>query len=217
MIALIRSYESTKAKQHPIGMTAMWPNGADADLTGSDADWISTAGNLSSPATADGSKVLISDTDHICGICGDVAWVWKTFAKGHNPILMDGYDGTAVGLGAADYNGSDPVWEAIRKNMGYARNYALRMDLAAAIPHGDLVLSETIGYMLANPGSQYLAFIPSSGSVTLDLSAVTGSLNVEWFNPSTGLVVTGPVTTVAGGPSRTLTAPFSGPAILFLH
>jgi hypothetical protein len=215
MIQVIRSYEAAKPKQHPVGMTPMWPGGVDADLYASTADWISITGSIDAPITADGSKVSISDTDHLCGKCGDVPWVWKTFTKGHNPILMDGYDGAAIGLGAATYNASDPIWEAIRKNLGYARSYAQRMDLAGAVPHGDLVESEPIGYCLAKPGSQYLVFVPGGGSVTLDLSAVTGSLNVEWFNPATGVAT--PAGTVTGGPLRTLTAPFSGAAVLFLH
>ena len=215
MIQFVRSYEATKPKQHPIGMTPMWPGGVDSDLYASAADWISITGSLSAPITADGSKVLLSDTDHICGICGDVSWVWKSFAKGQNPILMDGYDGAAIGLGARDYTASDPTWEDIRKNMGYARSYAERLDLTGAVPHGDLVMSEPIGYCLAKPGSQYLVYVPSAGSVTLDLSPVTGSLNVEWFNAATGVATQ--MGTVAGGPSRTLTAPFSGPAVLFLH
>ena len=215
MIQVIRVYEATKGKQHPIGMTPMFPGGADADLYASGADWISITGNLDAPITADGSKVLISDTDHLCGICGDVSWVWKSFTKGQNPILMDGYDGAAIGLGAEGYTASDPIWEDIRKNMGYARSYAQRMDLAGAVPHGNLVLSEAIGYCLAKPGVQYLVYIPSAGSVMLDLSAVTGSLNVEWFNPATGVATQ--AGTVAGGLSRSFTAPFSGSAILFLH
>jgi hypothetical protein len=40
-------------------------------------------------------------------------------------------------------------------------------------------------------------------------------LNVEWLNPATGVAVQ--AGTIAGGPSRTLTAPFSGPAVLFLY
>jgi len=127
---------------------------------------------------------------------------------------MDGYDGAAIGLGAAGYNKNDPIWEAIRKNMGYARNYASRLDLSQAVPHGDLVDSEPIGYCLAKPGSQYLVFIPGGGSVTLDLTAVTGTLSVEWFNPSTGVATSGG--TVSGG-ERTLTAPFGGAAVLFIH
>jgi hypothetical protein len=216
MIQVIRDYEATKPKQHPIGMTAMWPGGSDTDLTASNADWISIPGSLESPSTATGSKVLIADTDHICGICGSTSWVWKTFAKGLNPILMDGYDGAAIGLGAEDYTASDPVWEDIRKNLGYARDYALRLDLKSAVPHGDLVLSENIGYCLAKPGSQYLVYLPTGGSVTLDLSAVTGSLSVEWLNPATGVITQ--AGTVAGGSSVTVpAAPFGGASVLFLH
>jgi uncharacterized protein YjdB len=215
MIQIIRDYESTKPKQHPIGITPMWPGGSDSDLLASSADWISNTGNPEAPATATGAKVIITDTDHLCGICGSVGWVWKSFAKGQNPILMDGYDGAAIGLGAASYNVNDPIWEAIRKNMGYARNYALRLDLAAAVPHGDLVNSEATGYCLAKPGSQYLVYIPSAGSVNMNLSAVTGTLNVEWLNPATGVITQTGTTT--GGASVTLTAPFSGAAILFLY
>jgi hypothetical protein len=216
MIQVIRDYEATKGKQHPIGMTAMYPEGNYADLTTSDADWISTTGLPGDPITANGAKVLISDTDHLCGICGTVDWVWKTFTKGQNPILMDGYDGLAVGLGSQDYTSTDPIWETLRKNMGFARSYALRMDLASAVPHGDLVLSEETGYSLAKPGSQYLVFLPNGGGVTLNLSAVSGSLNYEWFNPATGLVTqTG---TVTGGASVVIPGPsFSGASVLFVH
>ncbi|HKR09471.1 MAG TPA: Ig-like domain-containing protein [Gemmatimonadaceae bacterium] len=220
MIQLIRSYEATKPKQHPIGMTPMWPGGVDSDLFASDADWIANTDGMESPKTATGSKVLISDTDHICGICGSTSWVWKNFVKGQNPILMDGYDGAAIGLGAEGYNASDPKWEAIRNNMGYARDYALRMDLSAAIPHGDKVsryndsFAET-GYCLAKLGAQYLVYLPGGGNVTLDLTEVTGTLSVEWLNPATGIATQ--AGTTGGGPSVTLTAPFSGPAVLFLH
>jgi hypothetical protein len=200
----------------------MFPGGVQSDLLASAADWIAAPeGNIETPSTADGSKVLISDTDHICGICGSTSWVWKTFVKGQNPILMDGYDGLAIGLGAADYNASDSKWEAIRNNMGWARDYARRMDLSLAVPHGDKVakyngITAQTGYCLAKLGSQYLVFLPGGGSVTLDLSQVTGTLSVEWFDPATGVATQ--AGTVGGGPSVTLTAPaVSGDAVLFLH
>jgi len=220
MIAVIRDYEATNSKRHPIGMTPMWPDGADSDLLASDADWIAITGDADAPVTANGSKVMISDTDHLCGICGTVSWIWKAFAKGYNPILMDGYDGAAIGLGAADYDQSDPIWNRLRNNMGYARSYAQRMNLATAVPHGDKVLLINnqfvpTGYCLATPGSQYLVFIPGGGSVTLNLSEVSGSLTVEWLNPVTGAVTQGG--SVSGGPEQTLTAPFGGDAVLFLH
>jgi hypothetical protein len=38
---------------------------------------------------------------------------------------------------------------------------------------------------------------------------------VEWFNPSTGQTTAGAA--VTGGATRTLTAPFSGMAVLYIH
>jgi uncharacterized protein YjdB len=212
MIQLIHSYEATKPKQHPVGMTPIWPNGVDSDLSSSSAEWMSPTGNPNNPATANGAKVMINDTDHLCGICGNVAWVWESFTRGQNPILMDGYDGAARGLGAADYNKNDPVWEAIRKNMGYARNYSLRIDLAAARPRGDLASS---GFCLAVVGSEYLVFLPNGGSVNVNLAGVSGARTLEWFNPANGLTVAGG--TVTGGGSVRITTPFSGASVAYIH
>ena len=212
MIDVIRSYESTKPKQHPIGMTVPYPTvpqGTNNDVLSSSADWVSMNGDVNNPAAADGSKVSLSDTDHLCGICGDAAWPWKSFTRGHNPLLMDGYDGSA-GVGDPAYNPNDPKWEQIRKNMGYARSYALRMDLAHDTPRGDLVSS---GYALA--GTDYLVFLPSGGSVNVNLAGVSGSRAVEWFKPGTGQTTAG--APVPGGGTVSLTAPFSGMAVVYIH
>jgi hypothetical protein len=212
MIQVIRDYEASRSKRHPVGITAMWPGGTDADLYSSSADWISPMGNPDSPPTANGSKVIIFDTDHLCGICGNVAWVWRSFTRGLNPILMDGYDGAAIGLGARDYNVANPVWEPIRKNLGYARGFATRMNLAAALPRADLASS---GYCLAVVGSEYLVFLPYGGNVNVNLMGVNGPRTVEWLNPATGQSVVG--ATVNGGGNVTIKAPFSGAAVAYIR
>ena len=214
MIDLIRSYEATKPKQHSIGMTVPYPtvpHGTNTDVLSSKADWVSMNGDVGAPDVADGSKVSLLDTDHVCGICGDASWPWKSMMQGHNPLLMDGYDGS-VGVGDPKYNPGDPKWEDIRTNMGYARSYALRMDLAHAIPRGDLASSS---YCLAVPGSEYLVLLPTGGSVNVNLSSATGSRVVEWFNPATNHTTAGG--TVSGGGSVSFTAPFDGMAVLFIH
>jgi len=212
MIDLIRSYEATKPKQHPIGMTVPYPTvpqGSNNDVLNSSADWVSMNGNVDDPAVADGTKVDLSDTDHLCGICGDPSWPWKSFTRGHNTLFMDGYDGSP-GVGDPIYNPDDPRWPQIRKNMGYARSYALRMDLANDTPHPELCSSN---YCLA--GTEYLVLLPSGGSVSVNLSVVSGTRTVEWFNPADGTTTAGG--TVAGGSTVVFTAPFSGMAVLFIH
>jgi uncharacterized protein YjdB len=207
MIQLIRDHEATLGRRHPVGISAMWPGGTDSDLYNSTADWISPMGNLDNPPVATGSKVIISDTDHLCGVCGNVAWVWRSFTRGQNPILMDGYDGAATGVGAKEYNASNPVWEAIRKNMGYARSFAMRMNLAAAVPRGDLA---STGYCLASVGNEYLVFFPNGGTATVNLAGVSEPRTVEWLNTANGQSTVG--STVNGGGIVTIRSPYGGTA-----
>jgi hypothetical protein len=106
----------------------------------------------------------------------------------------------------------DPQWDPIRRAMGHTRMLADRMDLTAMAPHGRLASS---AYCLANPGSEYVVYLPDGGSVTVDLSAGTGRLAVEWIDPGMGSVHPGdPVT---GGAPRELTAPFEGDAVLYIR
>jgi hypothetical protein len=210
MINFIRAYEARKPKQHPIGMTVPWP-GSNSDVMNSPADWVSMNGSAQDPVVAAGNKVSLFDTDHLCGICGDVPWVWKSFTRGHNPLLMDGYD-NSPGVSDPAYHPDDPKWEETRKNLGYARSYAMRIDLAHAEPRGDLASS---GYCLSVVGSEYLAFLPTGGRVSVNLSAASGKRKVEWFDPSTGETIPG--ASVTGGESISLRSPFSGPAVVYIR
>ena len=215
MIQYIRQYEATKPKQHPIGMTVFSPGGTNDVLFASSADWIApNAGGgdgIGNPAASDGSKVIIDDTDHLCGVCGEISWPWMSLLRGRNPILMDPWDG-ANPVTSAPYDASDPKWEEIRVQLGYARTFAERVNLGTMTPHGELI---STGFCLANIGVEYLGYLPFGGTATLDLSAVTGTLTVEWFDPSNGQTIPGGTTT--GGGVVSFTTPTSGHAILYLH
>jgi len=211
MIQYIKQYELGKPKQHPVGMTALWPDGNNADLFASSADWIAPNGPTSDVPAADGSKVILNDTDHLCGICLDEAWVWKSLTRGVNPMLMDPFDGAYVPT-QGNYDLTDPRWELVRSNLGYARTYANRMNLIAMQPHGELA---STGYCLAHTGVEYLVYLPDGGGVNVDLTGAAGTLTVEWFNPGTGATTAGGTTT--GGGVMALTAPTSGDAVLYLH
>lgn len=217
MIRFVHAYEATKPEQHPVGMTAEWPNGKNDDLFRSPADWIAPVGKPDAPSLATGVKVVVDDTDHDCGICGDAAWVWKSFIRGNNLLFMDPYDGKATRVGwvpeGMDLN--DPRWTAVRHNLGYALTYANRMDLREVRPLPELA---STGYCLANPtstGAEYLIYIPEGRRVEVDLSATPGPLVVEWFSPQRGLVVSGD--TIIGGARRSFHAPFGGGAVLYLN
>jgi len=240
MITYIKTYEAGKPKQHPVGMTVEWPSGNNAELFASPADWISPnadGGYFDDPPAADGSKVILNDTDHLCYPCGDRQWMWRTVLRGLNPAFMDPYDCTGdPSPGNCEPN--DPSWVNLRKNLGYALNYTNRMNLAATVPRADLASS---GYCLANTtaqGAEYLVYLPAGSTatallqsvglhkhpslyllpdstVTVDLSDAQGNLNVEWLNPETGATIADNPTT--GGAQRSFTAPFSGDAVLYIY
>jgi len=85
---------------------------------------------------------VLSDTDHLWGIGGDVAWVWKSFLRGLNPIFMDPYKGEILSGGSKDR------WEPVRVALGQTRRFAERISLAAVTPQPDLA---STGYCLAQP------------------------------------------------------------------
>ncbi|MBI1898934.1 MAG: hypothetical protein HYS04_20740 [Acidobacteria bacterium] len=208
MIEFVKRHQRAKPKQHPVGMTPQRRKGNQEVLFNSPADWISpdTAGGYrTEPPAADGRKVLLSDTDHLWGLGGNEEWVWKSFLRGMNPIFMDPYDGVVLG------QAFDPRWEPVRRSMGYTHAYAERMNLAAMTPHDEL---SSTGYCLANPGTDYLVYLPQGGSVDVDLTAAAGNLWTEWFVPSTGL--TYPPIVTKGGGWLSLEAPFSGAAVLYI-
>jgi len=211
MIDYIHRYESEKSKQHPVGMTFQYKGGKNRTLFESPAEWISPnpeGGYRDNPPAADGRKVILTDTDHLWGIGGNQAWVWKSFLRGLNPLFMDPYDGTVIG------NRFDKKWDPVRKSLGYTRRFAEQMNLVAMTPNNKLA---STGYCLAHASAskgEYLVYAPDGGNITVDLSATPGKLKGEWFNPTKG--TSADAGSIDGGATRELKAPFGGDAVLWL-
>ncbi len=208
VVKTIQDYERTKPKRHPVGLTGHGGERTDSMLA-SPADWISPGGQdgYRDPAPAwDGTKVSLLDTDHIWGVGGNHGWVWRSFLRGHNPIFMDPYDGSVLG------NRFDPKFELLRRNLGYTLRYARRVNLAAMTPRSELA---STGFCLADPGKEYLVYLPDGGGATVDLGSASGPIAVEWFNPRSGDTVADERT--GGGEKRTFKTPFDGDAVLYLR
>ncbi|MCB0090347.1 MAG: hypothetical protein KDE54_20730 [Caldilineaceae bacterium] len=221
MITFVRQYEASKGQQHPIGMTAIYFGGSDQVLFDSPADWISPTGNYLDPLAASGQKVIVYDTDHLCGICGDQTYPWRAFLRGLNPIYMDGYDGAAYGTGGEGFAFDDPTVARLRSAMGQTLQYARRIDLGQMTPRGELA---STGYALAKPGepnAAFLVYLPAGGNVTVNLGSASNSFVVEWFHPASGQTVNGG--TVNGGGEQLFTSPFNSSSsldadvVLYLH
>lgn len=209
MIRFIHRQEQRRGRQHPVGMTFQYRGGSNQTLFDSPAEWISPnaeGGYRDNPPAADGRKVVLSDTDHLWGIGGNRAWVWKSFTRGLNPLFMDPYDGVVLA------EAFDPQWEPVRKSLGYTRRLALRMNLAAAAPHNEFASS---GFCLAVPGREYLVYLPEGGEVEVDLSAARSPLAAQWIDPNSGGGKPGDA--VEGGRKQRLRSPLKGDAVLYLH
>jgi hypothetical protein len=235
MIALIRSYEAGKPLQHPIGYATLnISNTSDTNLYNSNADWVAPKARIS-PTSSCGTgmpqcKVNINDSDHsYFGMWNDSAqtnrsFIWENFTRGNSVMFMDPYviywPSGNRNLCSSPVNGvcsgPDTRWDNFRNNMGYMLDYGNRkLDLLKMTPQGGLC---STGFCLADNvamGSEYLVYAPNGGSFSVNLSATTRTLNVEWLNPSTGAITTGG--TIGGGSaSQSFTPPFSGDAILYL-
>jgi hypothetical protein len=220
----VHTYEATKRFHHPVVMSITYgpaDNPNNPLLYSSEAEGVAPQAGITSSQTADGSKVAFADTDHLCGICGDIDFVWRWFLQGYNPLFMDQWKcddvtiGSNAGVGGASCVGYAP-YDGVRKNLGYAVTYAAKCPLARMTPQGSL---SSTGLCLADSSGlhdKFLSYNPDGNSFVMNLTGAPSPLHVEWLNPSTGDISTGTDITVPTG-SYTLTAPFSGRAVLCLY
>jgi hypothetical protein len=197
---VIHEYEANKPRRHPVGITGGGPT--NAELFAGPAEWISPT-EWTDPPASDGRKVVIIDTDHI----GHVSrtWIWRSFLRGHNPILMDWMHKTSPWYSPADQ-------DAMRKAMGRTLAVANRVNLAAMTPRNELA---STGYCLADPGKEYLVYLPRGGEATVDLSAASGQFVAEWLSPYEDIVTNAGA--VSGGDRRSFKAPDKGDWVLYLR
>ena len=219
-VRFIHEYEENKPKQHPVWMSYQWDGiagaGSNQSLWDSPAEAISPAHDdnkrslhpyRNDPPATNAGKVVLSDTDHIWGVGGNVGWVWKSFVRGLQPIFMEPYKNSLI-------NSSEDIetkWDPVRRAMGHTLTFATKMNLAAMTPRSGLA---STNYCLACPGEEYLIYLPDGGTVEVDLRAVKDDLSVEWFNPSTGKAAK--AKQISGGARRSFTVPFDGDAVLYL-
>jgi hypothetical protein len=231
LVEFVHTYEQGKPRQHMVGITAEGGDQDNTELLRTPADWISPSNGKGfeyryNPPAATGEKVIFNDTDHLWGHGCEVAWIWKSFTRGMNVLLMDPWEPIP---GDLDWWQDGDVtrnqryyyaWDDMRRNLGYTRSVALTYDLNHCAPDLNFCTST---YCLANPNEQYVCYFPAGGSEGLDLSGLDGEFQVEWLNPATGITTRGEPVQVkapvkpAVFQRAALRAPFDGPAVLLFY
>jgi hypothetical protein len=234
---------SGKPFQHPVGIGSMnYFSQNDPALYSSIADWIAPSLNTKNfpenvPVNNLG-KVVINDSDHTLGYSsftnsdGSIqdqnlrGYLWENLTRGAaGVVFMDPYEifwqGSPVRNNCLSPSnqvctgGVDAKLNKFRASMGYLQSFANNnLNLVKMTPQGSL---SSTGFCLADnsaTGAEYVVYAPSGGTFTVNLSATTRALNVEWFNPAAG--VTTSVAATSGGSTMSFTAPFSGDAVLYI-
>ena len=244
VIDVVKRYERQMGyNRHPIGMTMQFPvadqTKVNEPLLRSRAEWISpgyddeifTGGRhpmapgsppshwFADPPANDGRKVIITDTDHYAAGKGDALWARKSFLRGHHPILMD--FGIITGVTPADPASASPgvppyeAFEPARYAMGDTLRYAEKMNLIKMEPRGDL---SSTGYVLANPGQEYLILQPGETPDPFTVTVDPGTYAVEWFSVHSRQTEGASELRSASSAPTSFSAPFaeSGPVVLYL-
>ena len=225
---------------HLIGMTMQFPVASQTrvnqPLYDSRAEWISPGYDddifadgghpmapgsppshwLDDPPAADGRKVVVSDTDHYASHA-DALWAWKSFVRGHHPILMD--YGLIGGVDPADPAAGGPMsyaaFEPARWAMGDTRRFADRMGLIDMEPRDDL---SSTGYALANPGREYLVLQADAADGSFTVLLEPGTYTAEWFGVKDRTTVAGEAAAVEDSTATSFSRPaeLTGPTVLYL-
>jgi hypothetical protein len=239
VIDLIKGYEQERRYDtHPVGMTMQYPvpdqSKVNDPLFNSPADWISPGFDdhmsvspegdgpppsrwYTNPPANDGGKVVITDTDHYAPGVGDASWAWKSFLRGHHPILMDFAIIDVVkpldpSMGVPPYES----FEAARYAMGDTLRFARRIGLVEMTPRGELSSTE---YVLADPGNEYLVLQPSDSGEAFTVTVAAGTYAVQWYDVNTRETTESGELTVENSTKSPFRSPFqgAGPAVLYLN
>jgi hypothetical protein len=91
----------------------------------------------------------------------------------------------------------------LHRQIGYLAAFMRQMRFWEMVPDDVLVKAGNIFAMTST--NELAAYLPTGGSVTLDLSKLTGQLEARWFDPKEG--AWGKKVAVQGGRPEKITAP----------
>jgi hypothetical protein len=133
--------------------------------------------------------------------------IWgNIMAGGAGCEFYFGYDMPNSDLTCNDFRSRDAFWDYCRHALNFIRGNSIPFEQMSNRNSLVSAYGNNANRCLAKTGDTYLVQLHGGGSHTLNLSGVTGTYTVKWFNPRTGAaLVNGP--TVSGGGTVSLGSP----------
>jgi hypothetical protein len=115
-----------------------------------------------------------------------------------------GYSYAHDDLDCEDWRSREHMWELTKYALDFFKNNLPYQEMSG----NDGLTTSTSDYVLAKTGSVYVIYLPSGGTTDLNLSGVSGTFSVQWFDPRNGgSLQNGTVTSITGGASRNIGNP----------
>ncbi len=126
--------------------------------------------------------------------------IWGNYLAGGSGVAFF-FTGAHGDLSVEDYRTRDHLFDLER----YAHEFVVSYLPFTNMHRGDELTPAQDDYVLALPGEVYAVYLPNGGTTDLDLSAVSGTYEVKWYNPrSGGDLGDGTVQRIEGGGKRAL-------------
>ena len=158
--------------------------------------------------------MILSDTDHYSPMQSDALWAWRSFLRGHNPVLYDlgifaGPRPSEQSEAAVPYESLEPARLAMGDTVALAR----RVTLIEMEPRGELA---STGYMLASrTGVEFIVLQPEARQ-ELTVRLPSGRYELEWYLVTHRQTVPAGTITVDSVGSVAFTPPGPEPCVLSL-
>jgi hypothetical protein len=204
LVGFLRESLAERGWERPLGITCLFPRGRNRDLFRAPADWVSPGprgGYREAPPPARGDQVVVLDTDHLWGIGGDAAWVWRAFLAGYHPIYMDPLD-------------EDAVRQDARRALGGVVRLSRQIPLARMAPTRLPGVAACALLARERDAEELVAIAPRGESLRLDLRDWAGDFDSRWLPLVGGEATAAEV--VRAGRRVALSPPSAAAAILWL-
>lgn len=107
-----------------------------------------------------------------------------------------GYQVACSDLTCQDYRSRDQMWTWTKYALDFFNTYIPFWEMSC----DDNLVSGSENWCLKKAGDVYVVYLKKGGTTSLNLSGVSGTFSVRWFDPRNGgSLATGSVTTVIGG------------------